>query len=398
MFLHLVDDDKFIAGAMDIFNRTDPGSHLFIRIVGPASGPAKYICNVRGIVEIKFNSPQYTELMVDLEKYTAVFIHSFFSVYHIHTANKASSKAVLVWLFWGGEIWTLPRFRNRILLPRTRLLYHKHIIVPWIQRNIKKYTSLFGPDRTKYTYFRKKKCSPLKLQSDLEQAIRRVDYIIPVYEDDFHLLQQMIPCKAQQLKWNYPPPQPCETLESLRPTSTNILVGNSASYSNNHLELFRRLIKIKGHTGKVIVPLSYGDAQYRNDIIKFGKSILKERFCPLTEFLPYAAYLDTLCSCSAAFFNTRRQQAMGNILPLLYLGKRVFLREENPVYHFLVRNEIVVFSIQKDIPVSAETLSWPLTASQIQKNRKAIKKIADERVLESKTQQLIQYLIQNRTK
>jgi hypothetical protein len=396
MFLHLVDDEKFIAKAIEIFNRMDPGNHLFVRIVGPIYNPTKHICYVQGVIEIEFNSSQYTELIRDLKKYTAVFIHNLINVYHVHVVNAASPNAVLVWLFWGAEIWMIPRFRNRILLPQTKILYYKNKIVPWVQRNLKKYLSIIGPDRSQFTYFRNKKSLSLSSSLDLERAIKKVDFIVPVYEDDFYLLQQIIPCKAKRLEWYYPPPRPFEALESLTIEGENWVTGNSAHYSNNHLELFQQLRKIPGHTGKVIVPLSYGDNRYQADVLRFGCRLLGDRFMPLTEFLSYDLYMKMLSSCTAAFFNSCRQQAMGSIFPLLYLGVRVFLREENPVYRFLIRNEIVVFSIPKDIPKSAKKLGIPLSEQQIKKNRDSINAFAGKGALEDKTKILLDRLTLHR--
>lgn len=394
MFLHLVDDEKFIADTITLFEQVDPGHHLFVRIIGPNdSREFKYVrSNTSKIRNVVVNSAEYTNLTADLEDFTAVLIHGFFRPYHIHMANTAPPKAVLVWLFWGGEIWMLPRFRNRVLLPLTKGLYYKNKVVPWFEVNCKKYAA-FGPAKSptpKRT--RRQASSAHAFNFDLVQAIKRVDYIVPVLEEDFNLLKKAVPCKARRLEWSYCFPEPLTNFDSKTITAGNWLLGNSAHYSNNHVELFLRIRKIEGHAGKLIVPLAYGDDRYRHDVIKIGKRLFGNRFCPLIDFQPYAEYMDLLCSCSAAFFNTCRQQAMGSILPLLYFGTRVFLRPDNPGYSFLFAQGATVYCVSKDIPVHADRLAEPLSPEQIEKNRQVVRDLADRHVGEKKTRRLIETL------
>ena len=46
-------------------------------------------------------------------------------------------------------------------------------------------------------------------------------------------------------------------------SGNNILIGNSRSYANNHLEIFSILSKFNIANRKVIVPLSYGNMKGR---------------------------------------------------------------------------------------------------------------------------------------
>lgn len=396
MFLHLVDNEKFTASSVSLFRMCDPGNHTFVRIVDSHVDISDCRDTVTEIIEIEFSSGQFYELMQNLKDYTAVFIHNLFNCYHIYITNNAHPGATLVWFFWGGELWTIPRLRTKIMMSLTKGLFYKNQIIPWLQRNWKKYVALLGPEKSQYTYFKKKQKRLSLLCVDLEQAIQRVDYIVPVFEDDFFLLQRTISCKAQRLEWNYPCPSPLTVFNDIHISGNNWLAGNSSHYSNNHFELFRYLKKIKGHRGKVIVPLSYGDEDYRRDVVWLGRKLLKDRFRPLTGFLPYEKYLETLASCSAAFFNTRRQQAMGNIFSLMYLGTRVFLREDGPVYHFLKRRQAVIFSIPKDIPSCARAIETPLDKGQLNQNRKVVDQIASEEAIKNKTQKMLSLLCERK--
>lgn len=120
--------------------------------------------------------------------------------------------------------------------------------------------------------------------------------------------------------------------------SVNILVGNSASPDNNHFSTFEILEKYKQENIKIFVPLSYGDRIYANNVIEHGNSIFQEKFLPISRMMDYSDYLIFLSSIDVALFNHNRQQAMGNTINLLGLGKRVFMRSDVPQWAAL--NEI----------------------------------------------------------
>ena len=75
-----------------------------------------------------------------------------------------------------------------------------------------------------------------------------------------------------------------------------IIIGNSATKSNNHLEAFRLIEHIKDKI-EVICPLSYGDLKYGKKVIKKGQQIFSENFHPITELMPKEEYNQMLFDC-----------------------------------------------------------------------------------------------------
>nr|QLL91046.1 4-alpha-L-fucosyltransferase glycosyl transferase group 56 [Plesiomonas shigelloides] len=114
-----------------------------------------------------------------------------------------------------------------------------------------------------------------------------------------------------------------------------ILVGNSAAPSNNHIESLEKLLPYKEDKIKIFVPLSYGDQEYAQTVIETGKAWFGDKFIPLTAFMEFDEYLKLLTSIDIAIFNHKRQQAMGNIITLLGMGKTVFIRSGVSHYDFL---------------------------------------------------------------
>lgn len=111
-----------------------------------------------------------------------------------------------------------------------------------------------------------------------------------------------------------------------------ILIGNSATETNRHSEIFHML---KNHPNiDIVVPLSYGDNDYRTRIIEEGQKIFGIRFKPILNLMTHNDYINFLKTVDIAIFNNNRQQAGGNILTLLGLGKTVYLSDENLLSKF----------------------------------------------------------------
>lgn len=114
-----------------------------------------------------------------------------------------------------------------------------------------------------------------------------------------------------------------------RSEQINILMGNSAACTNNHIKAIDLLKKFRKERIRIYTPLSYGGSKkYINDVRKKGNLIFNKKFIDLTIRLPPSKYFKLLSRINVAIFNHERPQGMGNILPLLYMGKKVFIRKE----------------------------------------------------------------------
>lgn len=140
-----------------------------------------------------------------------------------------------------------------------------------------------------------------------------------------------------------------------------ILVGNSATDTNNHMEAFEMLSKFKDEDIQVICPLSYGDPKYKDRVIEAGERTFGPKFIALTDLMPFDQYVKLLASCAVGVFNNNRQQAMGNIFDLLLFGAKVYLRTDTTMYEmFIKERDYRCYDIQKvkDLPFS-DFLSIP---------------------------------------
>jgi hypothetical protein len=180
-------------------------------------------------------------------------------------------------------------------------------------------------------------------------AIPKIGHFITHIKGDYELAQQWYGAKG---RWHecfmYPSNLFKDYLITPKPhEGINILLGNSATPTNNHLDAMEKLRPFAGESIRIYCPLSYGDAAYAEQIAQAGQKIFGEKFIALREFMPFEKYLELLAEIDIAVFNHNRQQGMGNITTLLGLGKVVYMRKEITSWTTLEKIGIHIYSIEK---------------------------------------------------
>jgi len=167
-------------------------------------------------------------------------------------------------------------------------------------------------------------------------------------EDDAREAINVYQSEASYVPILYPIPVNIDNLKNLQMKettgTTNILIGNSADPSNHHLEMLEYLSRFVKEDIRIYCPLSYyGDQEYINCVVKKGHAIFRDHFVPLLKMMTTQEYAVFLNDMDIAIMNHRRQQGLGNILPLLYLGKKVFLRSDTSSFPFLTSAGCIIF-------------------------------------------------------
>lgn len=198
---------------------------------------------------------------------------------------------------------------------------------PWLLK--KCYWIMWGGDLYRY------KLRGLGIRSDIQEAkrafvIKRIGHLVSHVRGDFELAQKWYGATGQYHECFMYPSNLYKEYEipEKQGTSINILLGNSADPSNNHFELLDQLVRYKYQDILVYCPLSYGDAQYAERVIKQGQVLFGGKFIPLRDFMPFEKYLELLGQIDVGIFAHKRQQGMGNITTLLGLGKKVYMRSD----------------------------------------------------------------------
>jgi len=219
-------------------------------------------------------------------------------------------------------------------------------IQPWLLQRC--YWVMWGGD---LYYYQNR---PRGFRSDLFElirasVIRRIGHFITYIKGDYELAQKWYGAKGEYHNClMYPsnlykkyvvPPKQGDTV--------NILVGNSADPTNNHAEVFEKLKPYKDQNIKIYCPLSYGPIEYAEQMAKLGNELFGDKFTPLLDFMPFEKYLELLGQIDIAVFAHKRQQAMGNMISLLGLGKKVFMRDDITSWTFMNQSGIRVYSFDK---------------------------------------------------
>ncbi|MEX1214252.1 TDP-N-acetylfucosamine:lipid II N-acetylfucosaminyltransferase [Saccharospirillum sp.] len=198
-------------------------------------------------------------------------------------------------------------------------------------------------------------------------VIHRIGHLVTYIEGDVELARQWYGAKGSHhecimyLSNVVNPGMVPEASPQPDKAGLNILLGNSADPSNNHVETLERLRPYKDQDILIYAPLSYGDQDYAKQVIDQGKEWFGDKFVPMTDFMPFDQYLEFLKSLDIAVFNHQRQQAMGNTILLLGMGKTVFMRSDVTHWRFLSGLGVKLFD------VSQVTLQL-LSSDEMQKN------------------------------
>ena len=335
-FIHICTDEKFIDSAISLFNTADTNNHEYIIVTKKEN--TVYVKN---------------ESVVKLTPLKLI-------LYIIKNRWLLKNKVIV--------LHSTPRLSKLVTL----LLPRKTIVV-WIG---------FGHDY--YCYVGKTNEKFL-----LSCFLKRVDFFAPVLGAEYKIVKDFDEgFSAKLLNWNY------DVITDFfgnktRLDGNNILIGNSATISNNHFDVLNKIFKIDlGLNRKVIIPLSYGSDKYKNDVIRYAESLPLD-ISPLTEFIDIDKYYEILASCSHVLMNHDRQQAYGNILMALYFGSKVFLKENNPLYLHLSEMGFCIFNIESVF----DEINIPLGEEEKKLNERLLLKYFSRKEFVLRTKRMIEHII-----
>jgi len=181
-----------------------------------------------------------------------------------------------------------------------------------------------------------------------KQVIKRMGHFITYIKGDYELVKQWYGAKGKYHEcFMYTSNLYKEYDIQLKTHDTiNIQIGNSAGPTNNHLDILEKLKKFKDENIKIFAPLSYGDEETAKKVSAKGEELFGEKFIPLTEFIPFEKYLEFLGEIDIAIFAHKRQQAMGNTITLLGLGKKVYMRSDITPWQLFKDIDVKVYDVE----------------------------------------------------
>lgn len=331
--VHIALDDKFIDMGINEFEAVAPGINFLVLL-----GRVRALQHVRHS-NVHFLSISETVTLVNRSEVAAVVFHSLDQIF-LPVLDRIRHDRTVIWLGWGYDYYDrllMRAFPEGLLLPGTRELQAAAPRPSAIRR-----FTLVAKSAAKRLLGRSVPFSP--------RLLERVDYFAPVIETEYQLAQTLNPgLRARYIDWNYGIAEMdfgCVGGHA-DPIGEDVLLGNSATPENNHIEAIELIASCVNLDGrKVVVPLSYGEAWYRDEVIKFGRRLLGDRFVPLIKFMEKQAYSDVVRSCGYLVMNHLRQQALGNIVMGMASGSRIYMNSANPLYLWLCGKGAHIESIE----------------------------------------------------
>lgn len=374
---HFIVDEKFPDSAYELFESVAPGCNVFFIASRPKT--LKHIKKIP-VIFISTSSFRNSSFLKELKQYDFVVLHSLSNFNQKLVLNCNNSEIKFLWVGMGYDYYDLIfDSRDLLYLPETKQIASNYInkksklnIRNILKKIIKK-------------LFYKSLCK--------KDIIKKIHFFSPVLESEYPLVKNKCdkPFPAY-LAWNYAANSKLlddSIRYNYRVHGKDILLGNSASLTNNHIEMIDFLSGIDLSGEKIICPLSYGDQNYARDVIKYGEKKLKQNFYPLIDFMEYDQYIDLISRCTNVLMNHVRQQAVGNILAMLSKGAKIFLREENQLYNHFVKLGVKVFTIQQ-LLAKPSLLDVPLSNDEVVRNRGILKEHFGMDAALEKTRKLIE--------
>lgn len=341
--LHILHDEKFIDGAIDIFDSTSAiNTYVSIEDEKP------FVC-------IKLHSDDVQ--IVERDKILSFIIEGGYQLVAFHTLTRDKYELVLqiprhvkvLWLAWGYDIYfpwnNMPAVLPiKIYKPLTLNSVLPTEYVPFvkkIKRLIKKV--IF------YNRYRKQRlehqCTLNKELNLQQQLIHRIDFMSTVLPSEYDLLSALKGFNAKYFPFQYALRNDF-SVESIENNASKILLGNSSTATNNHLDIIN-VLKANNISNECIIPSSYGDTDYLVLLKQAVSDVPNLSF--LDTFMPIEEYTNLLKLCRIGIFGHIRQQAIGNILMCMLQGSKVFLWRDSVAYKFFKKAGYIVYTIDKDL-------------------------------------------------
>lgn len=372
MLLHLCEDEKFIDHVIRVFEKVSPNNnHYFLEI--PFEGyNIKYVkSNHSNITIATSDSQEFRKISNEIEKYRAVIVHNIFNPYKLELIKNTSEKVYFHWMVWGADLYGISSLKNSLYSKSTKEYINEKQNFKGKLGNLIDY---YFPKTWNKFYLSKKNNNNYNDDIEIISRFKSCSTVIP---DEVELVHKHISKKISYYPFKY------ATIEGLLGkdidtvcNADDILLGNSATYSNNHIEAIEFLKKIDLEGRKIYIPLSYGDSTYADFIETKGKKIWGNDFVPLRTFIPLEDYNKIINQCGNVLMNHYRQQGLGNLIVSLWKGSKIFLNKKNLLCEFLISNGFEINSIEK------LKFNQIVCEETIQNNRKLLKNIyGEERVL-----------------
>lgn len=359
--LHVFKDEKFFDRVLRFFLALPNVNNLFY-YYSKNTQSFKYIKNTEVIINCD-SWDDYTQLFSSPD-IDIIYFHSI-SVADYKLFKYIDPSKIVIWWCWGYDIYNSYGFLKPLI-------------------NIKQ----FKPETSKIAKSNKnivkrigQYLKSIQLYKLRELALSRVDYFTPVIPFEYHLMKNNPLFKARPFMIEGGPGFIVKRDFVFKEVAGNIIIGNSLTLSNNHLDILDAIKNISiAENRSYIVPINYGNDLDKKHLKKKAQHI-NANFKWLESFIPNEEYQEIYKTVTHAIFGHMRQQAMGNINLCLRTGVKVFLYKDSIIYKQLKNRGYFIYSIEEDL--NPYSLEQTLSKEEAYHNYNLYYEIAGDKVLKA---------------
>jgi dTDP-N-acetylfucosamine:lipid II N-acetylfucosaminyltransferase len=371
--IHLLSDRKFIPWVKNTFSLSNWTSFYIILNHGKKNYFGMPDTDTLEVSADRFGEKLILERIPDYD----IAFHYFLDNIKADIVARSSKDLIHCWCFYGAEVYQQTSlFRKNLYGPETRQLLRS---LPEIR-----FRYDFRKIFYQYILFRK---API---DSLKDAIPHIHAMLWYVEEEINFIRTKINLPPWQFFqfFSFTDIIPPGT-ESTNTASKKILIGNSATIENNHADVLQKLLKIDDQAYRFSLPMTYGQfSRYKTRIQSLYRKALSDRVDFLEQHLELRAYYQYLQQHPTAIFLHYRQQALGNILYLLYTGTKVYLSKNNVISAWLKNNDIKVSIFEEDFESDIVLDQLALDPKTIEENQKGIIRLLDHKQNEATIQAL----------
>lgn len=341
MNLHLSHDDKFLDSFIENAKKYSTSINKYV--VFAESGTLIYTKST-DIFIAEYSIESFKNILNENKNIEKIYFHSINHFYALIVDHfKLELKYKLIWFFYGYEVFELKMYFKSLLAKKTRKVHRLECSQSLRDKRPKNFIrNLILKIKNEYKRY--------KDDRKIVELIKKIHVVGHFIEEDVQRFIIPLNRSILHINWNYLSSKDLECLElkqSIGSNSTNILLGNSAANTNNHIDALYFLHKKVGNDKNILIitPLNYsGSKFYVNQVVSYGRKLFGDRFLPLLDFISKDEYYAILKKVNFAFFFNIRSQAAANINWLLNNNKVVFMHKKSTLYSFYKNKGFRLFS------------------------------------------------------
>ncbi|MDO5424011.1 MAG: TDP-N-acetylfucosamine:lipid II N-acetylfucosaminyltransferase [Eubacteriales bacterium] len=204
-----------------------------------------------------------------------------------------------------------------------------------------------------------------------KQMIPRLAGVITLTEGDQQLVKDWYGFSGKFYQTSYPIPLQSVGMKerlanrmNLKKEWINIVIGNSATVTNQHMEVLDKLSKFKDQNIHIYIPLAYGNGEwkaYSQKVCDYAYGIFsRDKVTPIIDRMSGEEYTEFMRKMHIAIYNNNRQQAMGNIAIMLAVGAKVYIRTDTTMWdHYQLLNQKLYDVMKIDGMSFEEFIDYP---------------------------------------